>query len=78
MGASAELLGGGIGTRGRAEIALEVDRRRVRKSIDDLEEELGQLQKQRDAPRPLDKKEGRSYVAWWATPTPENRRCSTR
>ncbi|MGJ4851944.1 GTPase HflX [Bacillota bacterium Meth-B3] len=40
-------LGGGIGTRGPGETQLEVDRRRARKRIDDLTQDLKELQKQR-------------------------------
>ncbi len=36
-------LGGGIGTRGPGEQKLEVDRRRIRKRIDKLKEELGHV-----------------------------------
>lgn len=40
-------LGGGIGTRGPGETKLEVDRRRIRKRISDLEEELREVQRHR-------------------------------
>lgn len=44
-------LGGGIGTRGPGETKLEVDRRRIRKSIHELEQELEKLVKQRNLRR---------------------------
>lgn len=44
-------LGGGIGTRGPGETQLEVDRRRVRKRIDDLTAELAEITKQREMRR---------------------------
>ena len=40
-------LGGGIGTRGPGETQLEVDRRRIRRRITDLERELNELDRQR-------------------------------
>jgi len=40
-------LGGGIGTRGPGEQKLEVDRRRIRTRLRDLEKDLGQVRKQR-------------------------------
>ena len=40
-------LGGGIGTRGPGETQLEVDKRRIRKRVDDLSRELKELSKQR-------------------------------
>jgi len=40
-------LGGGIGTRGPGEKKLEMDRRRIRRRIYELEQELGELIKQR-------------------------------
>ncbi|MFA4905295.1 MAG: GTPase HflX [Candidatus Margulisiibacteriota bacterium] len=40
-------LGGGIGTRGPGETKLEMDRRRIRKKIAELKEELGGLEKHR-------------------------------
>ncbi len=44
-------LGGGIGTRGPGETQLEMDRRRVRKRIDDLNKELREIGKQRQMRR---------------------------
>lgn len=41
-------LGGGIGTRGPGETKLEVDRRRIRKRIADLNEEIKEVKKHRD------------------------------
>ncbi|MDD5614092.1 MAG: GTPase HflX [Candidatus Omnitrophica bacterium] len=40
-------LGGGIGTRGPGEKKLEIDRRRIRKRIEKLKEELGDVKKRR-------------------------------
>jgi len=40
-------LGGGIGTRGPGETKLEVDRRRIRKRISDLEKEIEEIRKHR-------------------------------
>ncbi len=40
-------LGGGIGTRGPGEKKLEIDRRRIRRRIYELEVELGEISKQR-------------------------------
>lgn len=40
-------LGGGIGTRGPGEKKLEIDRRRIRRRIFELEEELAEIEKQR-------------------------------
>ena len=40
-------LGGGIGTRGPGEKKLEIDRRRIRRRIFELEEELSQIEQQR-------------------------------
>ena len=44
-------LGGGIGTRGPGEQKLEVDRRKIRKRISQLEEKLKQISTQRDTQR---------------------------
>ncbi|MCL6559900.1 MAG: GTPase HflX, partial [Firmicutes bacterium] len=41
-------LGGGIGTRGPGETKLEVDRRRIRKRISDLNAELKEVKRHRD------------------------------
>jgi GTP-binding protein HflX len=44
-------LGGGIGTRGPGETKLEVDRRRIRSRINDIEQEIENLRKQRNLHR---------------------------
>jgi len=44
-------LGGGIGTRGPGEQKLEIDRRKIRKRITQLEEKLNQISIQRDTQR---------------------------
>ncbi len=63
MGAALSRLGGGIGTRGPGETQLEVDRRRVRRRIDDLEAQLKELKKQRDLRRARREKTGQTTVA---------------
>lgn len=50
-GISLSRLGGGIGTRGPGETKLEVDRRRIRKRISDLNQELNQVRKNRELQR---------------------------
>jgi GTP-binding protein HflX len=47
-GAEMSRLGGGIGTRGPGETKLEVDRRRIRKRIADLNAEIREVKKHRD------------------------------
>ncbi len=47
LGTVLSRLGGGIGTRGPGETQLEVDRRRIRRRITDLERELEELDRQR-------------------------------
>ena len=47
LGTVLSRLGGGIGTRGPGETQLEVDRRRIRRRITDLERELDELDRQR-------------------------------
>lgn len=47
-GAAMSRLGGGIGTRGPGETKLEVDRRRIRKRIADLNAEIREVKKHRD------------------------------
>lgn len=47
QGIALSRLGGGIGTRGPGETKLEMDRRRIRKRISDLEKELEQVRKNR-------------------------------
>ena len=56
-------LGGGIGTRGPGETQLEVDRRRIRKRIDDLERELKEIKNRRDLRRARREKDGQTTVA---------------
>ena len=63
MGTALSRLGGGIGTRGPGETRLEVDRRRIRKRIDDLEGQLSQIKKQRDLRRARREKTGQTTVA---------------
>ena len=55
-------LGGGIGTRGPGETKLEMDRRRIRGRIHDVEEQLDKLQKQRKVQR-SQRKENRLPMA---------------
>lgn len=47
-GVALSRLGGGIGTRGPGETKLEVDRRRIRERIKDLERELQQVRQHRE------------------------------
>ena len=63
MGTVLSRLGGGIGTRGPGETRLEVDRRRIRRRIDDLEGQLSQIKKQRDLRRARREKTGQVTVA---------------
>lgn len=63
MGTVLSRLGGGIGTRGPGETRLEVDRRRIRRRIDDLEAQLKELKKQRDLRRARREKTGQITVA---------------
>ncbi len=63
IGTALSRLGGGIGTRGPGETQLEVDRRRIRKRIDDLTDELRQLEKQRDLRRTRRRKDRQTVVA---------------
>ena len=55
-------LGGGIGTRGPGETKLEMDRRRVRKQIAELKEELRHLEKHRQRLR-QNRKSGNLKIA---------------
>ena len=50
-GVSLSRLGGGIGTRGPGETKLEVGRRKIRRRLSDLREELTELEKQRAVQR---------------------------
>ena len=63
MGTVLSRLGGGIGTRGPGETQLEVDRRRIRRRIDDLEGQLKEIKKQRDLRRARREKTGQTTVA---------------
>lgn len=47
QGTSLSRLGGGIGTRGPGEKKLEIDRRRIRRRVFELENELSEIEKQR-------------------------------
>ncbi|HBV67548.1 MAG TPA: GTPase HflX, partial [Clostridiales bacterium] len=44
-------LGGGIGTRGPGEQKLELDRRRIKEKISDIQNELNDLEKVRETKR---------------------------
>ena len=63
MGTVLSRLGGGIGTRGPGETQLEVDRRRIRKRIDDLNAQLKEIKRQRDMRRARRDKQGQTTVA---------------
>ena len=63
LGTVLSRLGGGIGTRGPGETRLEVDRRRIRRRIDDLEHQLQEIKKQRDLRRARREKTGQITVA---------------
>ena len=63
MGTVLSRLGGGIGTRGPGETRLEVDRRRIRRRIDDLEGQLKEIKRQRDMRRARREKTGQTTVA---------------
>ena len=63
MGTILSRLGGGIGTRGPGETQLEVDRRRIRKRIDDLTAQLKEIKRQRDMRRARREKQGQVTVA---------------
>lgn len=63
LGTSLSRLGGGIGTRGPGETRLEVDRRRIRRRIDDMQAELNNLKKQRDLRRARREKQEQVIVA---------------
>ena len=63
QGAEMSRLGGGNGTRGAGETQLEVDRRRIRKRIDDLERELKEIKQRRDLRRARREKQGQTTVA---------------
>ena len=63
QGTELSRLGGGIGTRGPGETQLEVDRRRIRKRIDDLEHDLKEIKQHRDLRRARREKQGQTVVA---------------
>ena len=63
MGVSMSRLGAGIGTRGPGESQLEVDRRLIRKRINDLEGELKVLSLQRERRRARREKAEQTVVA---------------
>ena len=63
QGTELSRLGGGIGTRGPGETQLEVDRRRIRKRIDDLERDLKEIKQRRDLRRARREKQGQTIVA---------------
>ena len=56
-------LGGGIGTRGPGEKKLETDRRRIRRQIFELEQEIEQVAKQRELRRARRKKNAIPNIA---------------
>ena len=56
-------LGGGIGTRGPGEKKLEIDRRRIKRRIFELSEELGEIEKQRSLRRSRREKNSTPVVA---------------
>lgn len=56
-------LAGGIGTRGPGESKLEVNRRRIRERLTDLERELEQIERQRGLRRQIREKNGVPIVA---------------
>lgn len=63
LGRSLSRLGGGIGTRGPGETKLETDRRHIRRRIEYLSDELGEVQKHRDLLRSRRVKDGKVVVA---------------
>ena len=65
MGKGKELsrLGGGIGTRGPGESKLETDRRHIKRRITTLEEEIKELEKNRNTQHSKRKKSGITSVA---------------
>ena len=56
-------LGGGIGTRGPGEKKLEIDRRRIKRRIFELSEELNEIEKQRSLRRARREKNSTPVVA---------------
>lgn len=63
QGTALSRLGGGIGTRGPGESKLESDRRHIRRRIESLEQQLQDLERQRDLRRRRRKKDGIVTVA---------------
>ncbi|MBR0462971.1 MAG: GTPase HflX [Clostridia bacterium] len=63
LGTVLSRLGGGIGTRGPGETQLEVDRRRIRRRVNDLEKELAELDAQRTLRRRRREKTGQLVAA---------------
>ena len=63
QGTSLSRLGGGIGTRGPGEKKLEIDRRRIRRRIFELGEELKEVEKQRSLRRERREKNATPLVA---------------
>lgn len=51
-------LGGGIGTRGPGESKLETDKRHIRRKLDSLKEQLGDIERHREQLRKRRKKDG--------------------
>lgn len=63
QGLNLSRLGGGVGTRGPGESKLEMDKRRVRKKINLLESELGEIRKTRNTQRRQREKSGIPLIA---------------
>jgi len=63
LGNQLSRLGGGIGTRGPGETQLEVDRRVIRKRINDLKKELNSLRKHRSLHRQRRKRNRQNIVS---------------
>lgn len=63
QGTALSRLGGGIGTRGPGEKKLEIDRRRIRRRIFELGEELKEVEKQRSLRRERREKNATPLVA---------------
>lgn len=62
-GTALSRLGGGIGTRGPGETKLESDRRHIRRRIQSLREQLGQVERRRETLRARRRKDGIQTVA---------------
>ena len=63
FGQSLSRLGGGIGTRGPGEKKLETDRRHIRRRMDEIKKELGELKANRAVQRSRREKSGLPVVA---------------